>query len=529
MSLDDMYHVEKIMATGAGGVTELVTVEGAGPFVRKKMPASLARSSVWAVLSDCECPRLPKIEAMYALPDEFVVVYDFVPGQTLERRVDAEGALCSQDAIAITRDICEAVGALHTHGVIHRDLSPSNVVLASDGAHLIDLGIARKRVEGASRDTMSLGTWGFAAPEQYGFAQTDARSDVYSTGRLLGYMLTGVRPDADEYEVALEAVSSPLRDVVNRACAFEPSSRYQEVSALSEALGGACSLEPAADSNEAEGRSASVQHNESKRPHRAHRPVALILFAVIIIGLGIWLAFLSHAGSNADKQSQQAADGSAQSIAQTSDSQSGASVISEPVSDSTSSLEVAESGWSVGSSGFVYYAAGIRNASETDAVTFPVLRITGYDASGNVLFSQDQVLAVCAPGEVTYFGGQVGNGQQVPDRVEFSALASSTSALRSVETKPSIAVSTVNSVASSYGMVDFTGNVTVDDGDALRALDPLASSLAVTVVLRDASGAIVWGQTDYVDGWSSGASVPFDIKAIDIPAYATVEAYAQPW
>lgn len=80
MSIDDMYRVERVLARGAGGVTELVTIDGAGPFVRKKIPNKLANQGVWSLIESCGCARLPKVEATYSLPDQFVVVYDFVPG-----------------------------------------------------------------------------------------------------------------------------------------------------------------------------------------------------------------------------------------------------------------------------------------------------------------------------------------------------------------------------------------------------------------------------------------------------------------
>lgn len=207
MGIDDAYHIERVLASGAGGRTELVTLDGSGPFVRKRIPSKLARRVVWAMLVDCDCPRLPRVEATYELPDEFVVVCDYVPGETVEQFVSSRGRLAEKDARQLTLQLCEAAAALHARGVVHRDISPTNVIVAADGAHLIDLGIARFRAEGATHDTTQLGTPGFAAPEQHGFAQTDARSDVYSIGRVLGYLLTGVLPgvpDVDEYERARE-------------------------------------------------------------------------------------------------------------------------------------------------------------------------------------------------------------------------------------------------------------------------------------------------------------------------------------
>ena len=260
MGIDDAYRVKQVLARGADGMTELVTLDGSGLFVRKRIACGLARRSVWAALADCGCDRLPHVEATYEMPEEFVVVYDFVPGDTLERVVERRGRLSVGEASRLVAQVCEAAGALHARGVIHRDISPTNVIVAADGAHLIDLGIARMRVEGVSHDTTSLGTWGFASPEQYGFAQTDARSDVYSIGRLLGYALTGVRPDADEYEglLADAAVVPPAaRAVIDRACAFEPSARYQSAAELADAVEGLAGGEGAA-ATPAEPRSSRV-------------------------------------------------------------------------------------------------------------------------------------------------------------------------------------------------------------------------------------------------------------------------------
>ena len=159
--------------------------------------------------------------------------------------------------------LCEAAAALHAHGIIHRDISPTNVIVAADGAHLIDLGIARFRAEGATHDTTQLGTPGFAAPEQHGFAQTDARTDVYSLGRVLGYLLTGVRPempDAAEYEQA-------LADEKYRVAADESNRGASECLRAQRALperGGAC---PRAGG----GRWRTRQHQRPALPQRLCR------------------------------------------------------------------------------------------------------------------------------------------------------------------------------------------------------------------------------------------------------------------
>lgn len=277
MDLDDSFVPVRTLAEGDGGTTELVArrVARAGEpalLVRKHMPAPLANEPAWRALQVAELAaagaesgehavmpaakaggpskgdgpakdpgvsRLPRVRELYRLPDALVAVYDYVEGPTLRELVSGRGPLAAEAAVALARQLCQALAPLHAAGVVHRDVAPGNVVVAADGAHLIDLGIARMRVDGASHDTTRLGTWGFAAPEQYGFAQTDARSDVFSLGRVLAYALTAADPQDASFDVAAQEsplVPPDLRDVIRKATSFEPSARYQSVGELDRAL-----------------------------------------------------------------------------------------------------------------------------------------------------------------------------------------------------------------------------------------------------------------------------------------------------
>jgi hypothetical protein len=259
LDLDDSFSPVRTLAEGKAGTTELVVRRDPRPgestlLVRKRMPAQLANEQAWRALRDVAASgaegssRLPRVREIYRLPDELVVVYDFVDGPTLADLVRDGGPLEVPRAVLLVRQLCQALAPLHAAGVVHRDVAPGNVVVAADGAHLIDLGIARVRVEGATHDTTRLGTWGFAAPEQYGFAQTDARSDVFSLGRLLAYALTAQDPADATFESAADSprVPASVREVIKKATAFEPSARYQSVGELSRALEAACPPEPAA-------------------------------------------------------------------------------------------------------------------------------------------------------------------------------------------------------------------------------------------------------------------------------------------
>ena len=259
---DDAYRVERVLADGPSGRTELVTLGGEGPLVRKRMPRTIANPAVWAALVGIDEPLLPRVEEIYHVPDELVVIYAYVEGESLRDLLKREGRLDETQAVAIVCDVCTAASALHARGVIHRDITPGNVIVASDGAHLVDLGIARMRSETGTRDTTNLGTWGFAAPEQFGFAQTDARSDVFAIGRLLGCLLVGVQPDSDAFEEALgdrQLVSEHLAEVIRKATQFEPSARYQSVAEMRAEL-------QAADESRAERRASGEDLRQEAAP-----------------------------------------------------------------------------------------------------------------------------------------------------------------------------------------------------------------------------------------------------------------------
>ena len=248
---DDAYQVVRVLAQKGIGSTELVRLPGETLRIRKRIPLEVANERAWTKLMDLRDPLLPRVREVYRLPDVLVVICDYIEGMPLSELVPAVGRLEPSEAVRRIRELCHAAGVLHAHDIVHRDIAPSNVVISASGTHLIDLGNARTHDEGARRDTTLLGTYGFASPEQYGFAQTDARSDIYSLGRLLAYMLTGVLPSTTDFDAAFaddRLVPPALRAVIDMACAFEPSARFQNVDALAAAAAGALAADESAPS-----------------------------------------------------------------------------------------------------------------------------------------------------------------------------------------------------------------------------------------------------------------------------------------
>lgn len=527
MGIDDAYHVERVLASGAGGTTELVTLDGSGPFVRKRIPAKLARRGVWASLVECDSARLPRVEATYEMPREFVVVCDYVPGENLEQLVAARGRLGEKDALQIVIQLCEAVGALHAHGIIHRDISPTNVIVAADGAHLIDLGIARFRVEGATRDTTQLGTYGFASPEQYGFAQTDARSDVYSLGRMLGYLLTGVMPaEGEKYEAALEddsLISPDLRAVIQRASAMEPSARYQSAEAFAAAIGGEKDAAPdeAADSVE--------PPTFGPAPRRRNWVKALLaVMAAVAFVAAVAIIFAQTLGAGEKDAGAPVADEPAQSQPQQQpedDAEDAGGASAAPVTDENP-LEIVESGWSSDSAGYISYAFALRNNSGDSTIEYPTVTITGRADDGSVVFSQDQVLGVIYPGQTIWWAAPAGNGT-APDSVEFAVSEpDGHNASMATGEASTYSISNLSVVEDGFGSKSFTGEVTLEhEGDEVFDM----GSVAILVVLRDEAGRVIYGGQAFVDRPAQGASRSFEVSCFNPPDYASYEVHALTW
>ncbi len=540
LGIDDAYTVDRVLASGPGGVTELVSLDGSGPFIRKRIPSKLARRGVWAMLAECGCARLPRVVATYEMPDEFVVVCDFVPGENLEEFVAGRGRVGEKDACTIVAQLCEAVAALHAHGIIHRDISPSNIVMAADGVHLIDLGIARFRTEGVTHDTTQLGTRGFASPEQCGYAQTDARSDVYSLGRVLGYLLTGVRPetpDTAEYERALadeSVVGARAREVVRRASALEPSARYQSVAELARALGSEKVVEAEAI---ADPMAPPAFEPAPRRRNWVKVLLAAMAVVAFVVAVGIILAVTFGRGGEKtdgpadvpaaeapadgegadDEPGVGAGDGEAPA---TSDDPAGG----EAPEELTADLEIVESGWVVSDQGYVHYAVGLRNNSDV-AVSSPSFTITGRDASGRVVFSEEQALLVLEPGETVYWGSQAGNGTK-PATVDFAPIKPQSYQLKEGAKASRFSVSGTNATTDSIGNTNFTGDLTtVSSGDP--QIGP--QEVAVVVVLRDETGAILCGTVSFVSTPAEGESTSFEVSMFGAPDFASYDVCAMQW
>ncbi len=156
------------------------------------------------LLADLLHPNLPRIYEHFAENDRSYLVMDFIEGQTLEEHLAKVGGgpLPVEQVVKWAIQLCDVLSYLHSHQppIVFRDLKPANVMIGDSGhIYLIDFGIARIFKPGKQHDTVALGSPGYAAPEQYGKAQSTPRSDIYSLGALLHYLLTGADPSEQPF------------------------------------------------------------------------------------------------------------------------------------------------------------------------------------------------------------------------------------------------------------------------------------------------------------------------------------------
>src|SRR5579883_2685926 len=191
-------------------------------------------------------PNLPRIYDHFTENDRSYLVMDFIEGQTLEEFLEATGGGVQPlpKVLAWAEQLCDVLSYLHNQQppVIFRDLKPSNVMISKSGhIYLIDFGIARIFKPGKQHDTVALGSPGYAAPEQYGKAQSTPRSDIYSLGALLHQLLTGMdpseqpfffRPASDVNPAVNPALSALLQRMLDMDSERRPASAEEVLQAL---------------------------------------------------------------------------------------------------------------------------------------------------------------------------------------------------------------------------------------------------------------------------------------------------------
>lgn len=197
------------------------------------------------LLKKLKHPNLPRIVDVIDSDEDFLIVMDYIEGNTLERLLTQEGAQPQDKVVSWAMQLCDVLCYLHSQSppIIYRDMKPSNIMLKSDGSVvLIDFGTAREFKPTSDSDTTCLGTKGYAAPEQFGtMGQTDARTDIYCLGATMYHLLTGHNPSEPPYEMYpitkwKPGLSNGLEKIILKCTQKNPDDRYQSADELRYAL-----------------------------------------------------------------------------------------------------------------------------------------------------------------------------------------------------------------------------------------------------------------------------------------------------
>ena len=137
---------------------------------------------VFEKLKNIKSEYLPSIYYLHYDGSETVVIEEEIQGKTLQALLDGGKTFTKRECEKIFIGLCDALTLLHKNGILHRDLKPDNIMLSDGKIKLVDFDAARELKADTLNDTVLLGTKGFAPPEQYGFSQTDSRSDIYALG-----------------------------------------------------------------------------------------------------------------------------------------------------------------------------------------------------------------------------------------------------------------------------------------------------------------------------------------------------------
>ena len=187
-------------------------------------------------MADRKLSGIPKAYRIFEENGEVYLVREYIEGMSLAQMVLQKGGISEAEICRISRKICQTAEQFQNpdEPMIHRDIKPENIVVTPGGEVVfIDFGTMRSYKKDGSRDTFVVGTRGTAAPEQYGYIQTDQRTDVYAIGQTMLYM---VSESYEMNQLSECAVSRRMKKIIEKACSFEPDKRYGDAAQLRRAV-----------------------------------------------------------------------------------------------------------------------------------------------------------------------------------------------------------------------------------------------------------------------------------------------------
>lgn len=199
-------------------------------YVKKRI--ALYNKSVYLRLMQGHYANVPEIIMCVEDEGTLIVIEEYIHGVSLEKQMERDGVFETHGVLEIMMHLCDILYSLHKScpPIVHRDIKPSNIMKSSDGViKLIDFNAAKEFMDGREEDTRLMGTRKFAAPEQYGFGQSDPRTDIYALGVTMYYLRYMDFPKDTE-------LLDEFGKIVKRCIALDKNDRYQTVEDLKQDL-----------------------------------------------------------------------------------------------------------------------------------------------------------------------------------------------------------------------------------------------------------------------------------------------------
>jgi serine/threonine protein kinase len=209
----------------------------------KDEPPTVSKEILLAI----DGPSFPKFIDIGKNEHFFYCIYKYIPGVTLTEYIK-KGVLPPKRAVTLLIKLCDAIGILHSLGIMHMDLKPENIIVSGDNVSIIDFGIIKKAPKPSSitsalfitddpemgdegNGTKLFGSFGFRAPE-LGYLKTNLRADIYSLGRVLFFCLTGSR----ELSVDSQLNDPALEKIIKKATNYFVAKRYKDTNTFKKVL-----------------------------------------------------------------------------------------------------------------------------------------------------------------------------------------------------------------------------------------------------------------------------------------------------
>lgn len=236
--LDGKYEVIKTL--GQGGMSTVYLCKNirlgnlwAIKEVKKEMKGQMDFLAEPNILKNLSHHSIPRVVDIFYEEDNLYIVEDYIEGETLQDYIKKNGRIEPERICNIAISICNIIEYLHSFNppIIYRDLKPSNIMITSkEQTVLIDFGISRVYKQDADKDTIYMGSKGYAAPEQYGIEQTCRQTDIYGLGAVIYFMLVGKAPGSLLEPLKNESYDSEvnieLKKVVQKAMQIDIEGRY---------------------------------------------------------------------------------------------------------------------------------------------------------------------------------------------------------------------------------------------------------------------------------------------------------------